>query len=137
MREKPRERPLVLLADGDEILREMFGRMLRGEGYDVVLVASGEELVSVATTTIPDVISTGLGLKGMPGLRACRRLLADESTTAIPVILFTGHPDFSDEVIPEGFPNIRTVCYKGRRGDGDKETHVRFLAAIVGVNTEQ
>ena len=58
----------VLVIDDEEIIREVIGRLLRREGYEVKTVGSGEEGLEVARNEPCDLVLLDLMLPGMGGL---------------------------------------------------------------------
>jgi CheY-like chemotaxis protein len=80
-----------LLVEDDEMSRDMLSRRLRKKGFDVVLAVNGEEAVSQAGATAPDLILMDLSLPVMDGWTATRHIKGDEATQGIPVIALTAH----------------------------------------------
>lgn len=58
-------------------------------GCEVMTALSGPEGVEKARTGQPDVILLDVQMPGMDGFETCRRLMADESTRSIPVVMIT------------------------------------------------
>ena len=56
-----------------------------------MLAVDGEDGLRVAQTEAPDLILMDMGLPGLDGWEATRKLKADASTSSIPVIAFTAH----------------------------------------------
>jgi len=90
MTTKP-DRPRVLLVDDYPDAREMYTEYLEFSGFDVVEAGNGMEALQRAIDSAPDIILMDLSLPVMDGWEATRRLKADESTKAIPVLAVTGH----------------------------------------------
>jgi CheY-like chemotaxis protein len=61
--------------------------------FDVVTASSGEESLGCAATEAPDLVLMDLEMPGISGLEACRRLRAEPSTSATPIILVTSHSE--------------------------------------------
>jgi two-component system cell cycle response regulator DivK len=83
--------PKILLVEDHEDNRDMLSRRLTRRGYEVVLAVDGEEALTKATAELPDVILMDMSLPIMDGWEATRRLKADPTTQAIPVIALTAH----------------------------------------------
>lgn len=81
----------ILIVEDNEVNRDMLSRRLRKKGYDVVIAVDGQEGIDKAKDGKPDLILMDISLPGMDGMEATRRLKADESTRAIPVIALTAH----------------------------------------------
>jgi two-component system cell cycle response regulator DivK len=90
MKNKPC-RPRVLLVDDYPDARDMYGEYLEYSGYDVIQASNGMEALERAIEDQPDIILMDLSLPVMDGWEATRRLKANQSTSAIPVVALTGH----------------------------------------------
>lgn len=83
--------PRVLLAD-DHPGNAALLRDLLEEAYDVVgEVADGHALLAEVQRLAPDVVVTDIGMPGLDGIEACRRILAGNA--AARVVLVTVHSD--------------------------------------------
>ena len=69
----------------------MLSRRLERRGYQVVIAVDGVEGVRMAQAEAPALILMDMSLPGMTGWEATRRLKAQASTRAIPVIALTAH----------------------------------------------
>ena len=69
-------RPSLLVADDDQVARELLGEALGREGYRVSLVASGEECVRLAESEPFDAALVDLRMPGLDGLGVLKRLAA-------------------------------------------------------------
>ena len=81
----------VLIADDDEALRKVLGRVLRKAELDCVLVESGTRAIAELQASAFDVVVSDVQMPdggGLDLLRAVRRIDLD-----VPVILMTGQPD--------------------------------------------
>lgn len=83
--------PRILLVEDQPANQELFRRRLAGRGFDVLVAGSGERGVEVAKAERPDLVLMDLGLAGIDGWEATRRLKADPATAGIPVIALTAH----------------------------------------------
>ena len=88
--------PKVLLVEDNEMNRDMLSRRLTRNGYDVVIAVNGQEGVDMATSEKPDLILMDMSLPVLDGWEATRKLKADPTTAAIPVIALTAHAMESD-----------------------------------------
>ncbi len=84
--------PLILLVDDYADSREMYAEYLEILGFQVLQAADGEEALRVAAEKLPDVVLMDLGLPGLDGREATRRLKAGADTGKIPVIIMSGMP---------------------------------------------
>jgi DNA-binding response OmpR family regulator len=83
----------ILAVDDSATYREILGSALRGEGYDVILVASGEEALEVLSIQAVDCVLLDLIMPGMGGTETCRRIKASPIARDIPVIVLTSLDD--------------------------------------------
>jgi len=81
----------ILLVEDNEMNRDMLSRRLARQGYEVVVAVDGGEAVSMATSEKPDVILMDMSLPVMDGWEATRRVKAEPTTRAIPVIALTAN----------------------------------------------
>ncbi|MFZ0743796.1 MAG: response regulator [Terracidiphilus sp.] len=87
----------ILVVEDDADNQELVTRFLRREGHRVINALDGFAGVKEASEQIPDLILMDLGLPGMDGWEASRRIRADPDTSRIPIIALTAHA-FTGEV---------------------------------------
>lgn len=81
----------VLVAEDDLVMAGVIGATLEAVGHEVVVVATGEEALTLAIAAHPDVVVMDVNLAGeMNGIETARRL---RRRSACPVIFHTGHTD--------------------------------------------
>ena len=84
----------VLVAEDDQVARELLIDVLAARGYDVVAqVESGREAVTQACALVPDVVLLDVHMPDVGGIAAAREITAALPATA--VVLFTGDPSVS------------------------------------------
>lgn len=91
----------VLLADDQALIRAGF-RALLEHTDDVVVVgeaADGEQAVSLASSTRPDVVLMDIRMPGVDGIEATRRIAADGELAGVRVLILTTFE--SDEYVYE------------------------------------
>ncbi len=81
----------ILLVEDNELNRDMLSRRLSRRGYEVVIAVDGEEGITHATESSPDVILMDMSLPKVDGWEATRQIKANEATSGIPVIALTAH----------------------------------------------
>ncbi|HSJ25854.1 MAG TPA: response regulator [Longimicrobiales bacterium] len=84
-----RERPRILVAEDDADDREIYGRMLAYNGFDVIFAADGETALRLARSRRPDLLLLDLGLPLLSGLDVCAELRRDAATAGLPIIALT------------------------------------------------
>jgi CheY-like chemotaxis protein len=89
--------PTILVVEDNEMNRDMLCRRLSRKGYSVLVAEDGVEGLSVARTENPDLIIMDLSLPRVDGWEASRRLKADATTSAIPIIALTAHAMSTDK----------------------------------------
>ena len=83
----------ILVADDEQEIRSLLDDFLKGEGYEVVLAADGEQALQLAETESPQAIIMDIKMPGLDGIEVCKRLKEKEQTKFIPVIIITGFED--------------------------------------------
>jgi DNA-binding response OmpR family regulator len=91
-----RLRPVVLAADDDEDILELIAFRLERSGYTVVRARDGEEALTVARETKPDLAVLDVMMPKLDGFELTRRLRADEATSKMPIILLTARAQDAD-----------------------------------------
>ncbi|MFO0899441.1 MAG: response regulator [Pirellulales bacterium] len=91
-------RERILVVDDEEDLLELISYNLGKEGYRVECVASGEEAITTARNTLPDLIVLDLLLPRVDGLEVCRILKRDPKTQHVPIVMLTAKSEEADVV---------------------------------------
>ncbi|MBV9658572.1 MAG: response regulator [Verrucomicrobia bacterium] len=81
----------ILSVDDSLTIRKLIENALKPAGYEVLLAANGEEGLRLAHEARPDLILLDYVLPDVRGVEFCQRLLAEETTRAVPVLLISGH----------------------------------------------
>ena len=71
--------------------------LLENAGFTVLSAADGIRAVELAKESIPDIVLMDILLPGVDGYEATRRLKADPTTVAIPVVALTAYSMEGDE----------------------------------------
>ena len=87
----PRERPMVLIAEDQHELRQLYAQQLSMSGFEVIEAANGAEAIDLTSACLPDVILMDLSMPVVDGWEATKRLRADTRTAHIPVVALTAH----------------------------------------------
>jgi len=101
----------ILVVDDEQDVRTYLQTLFVKEGYEVVTAADGEEGLSVARQSRPDLIFLDILMPKKTGIMLYRRLKKDEHLSAVPVVILTGleqyrsffAQDFEQVPPPEAF----------------------------------
>jgi CheY-like chemotaxis protein len=77
---------LVLIADDNADVQAVLGILLRGAGFQTVMAYDGEEAVSLAAQTHPDLVLMDLVLPRLDGLAAARRIRTLAGLEHVPIV---------------------------------------------------
>jgi CheY-like chemotaxis protein len=80
---------LILVVDDSADNVAMISLALQQQGYRVVTATNGEDAVTVATHTMPNLILMDINLPTLDGLGASRRILENESMREVPIVAIT------------------------------------------------
>jgi len=108
----------VLIIDDEEVLRDVLDTMLRREGFENVLAASGEEgLARLDEDQEVDLVILDMMLPGMSGMETLRSI--KESHKSLPVIIITAYSSIDGAIeamkqgayhyIPKPFKNEEVI----------------------------
>ena len=86
----------ILVVEDNEPSRDALSRRLRRWGYRIVIATDGRSAVAMAFEAQPDVILMDLGLPGIDGWEATRRVKASPATRHIPIIVLSAHATTHD-----------------------------------------
>jgi two-component system phosphate regulon response regulator PhoB len=83
----------ILLAEDEKQIADMISFKLTNGGHQVIRAQDGEQAFAAARRELPDLILLDAMMPGLSGFEVLRRLKADASLRAIPVIMVSakGH----------------------------------------------
>tara|TARA_R110002020_G_scaffold117986_1_gene269698 strand:+ start:100861 stop:105012 length:4152 start_codon:yes stop_codon:yes gene_type:complete len=87
---------LLIVEDNNE-LRNYLRTELKGQ-YKVLLARNGKEGLSVARTTLPDIIIADIMMPEMNGLDFCKKIKGDIKTSHIPLMMLTAKALIDDRM---------------------------------------
>ena len=79
----------ILLVDDEADLLQFIKYHLESFGYEVAMVASGEEALYWLEKNIPDLILLDLGLPKISGEEVCKEIKSNNKLKHIPVIIYS------------------------------------------------
>ena len=95
------DRPVVLVADDDNDIRDLVAFRLDRAGYEVLRAGDGQQALDLAREHQPDLAVLDVMMPKLTGYDVTRELRADNATSRIPVILLTARVQEAD--VARGF----------------------------------
>ncbi|HXR66994.1 MAG TPA: response regulator [Ktedonobacteraceae bacterium] len=100
----------ILIADDDSGITEAVKLMLEDEGYSVDTVSSSAEIKNMSQE-LPAVLVLDIWITGEDGCDICKYLKSQETTSQLPIILFSANKDIrriaqeagADDFLPKPF----------------------------------
>lgn len=83
-------RPQVLIVDDEESIAEPLRLRLEKLGFGTIVARNGQQALDLARLVRPHCITLDLCLPDVDGLDLCQKLVDDEQTGEIPVIIVSG-----------------------------------------------
>lgn len=84
-----RHKTKVLIADDDELIRDMLRQHFYRMGYNVLTTQNGNETMERLQTDKPDIAIVDIMMPGMDGLAVLKQTKANSATADIPVIMLS------------------------------------------------
>ncbi len=104
----------ILVADDDEIARDVVGSLLSREGYPVVLARDGNEAMQALQYGPIGLVITDLKMPGPDGLMVLKHAVRISPDTAVVVLTAYGTLDTTLEAMQEGAYDYLTKPFKGQ-----------------------
>jgi CheY-like chemotaxis protein len=86
----------ILVVEDEPSIRQALCQLLRTSGYYSIGAANGAEALALLTSFRPQAVLMDLMMPTLDGFEATRRLKADKTTRAIPVLAFTASTTAED-----------------------------------------
>jgi len=86
----------ILVVDDEDAVRDVVGRYLERDGYDVVTADSGTAALTSFEASRPDLIVLDLMLPGLSGEAVCRKVRRDSD---VPIIMLTARTSEVDRLM--------------------------------------
>ena len=87
----------ILIVEDNPMNMELAADLLEVAGFTVLPATTAEDGLALAQTERPDLILMDIGLPGMDGLEATRRLKQNPATASIPVVAVSASVMSGDE----------------------------------------
>jgi two-component system, OmpR family, phosphate regulon response regulator PhoB len=88
----------ILIVEDEASLTELLRYNLEAEGYEVEIIARGDEADARLRERLPDLAILDWMLPGTSGIELCRRLRARSQTRSLPIIMLTARGEESERV---------------------------------------
>lgn len=98
MADRDTAKPVILVVDDEDEIRELCRVNLEFEGYEVKEAADGIEALAIAEHDRPDLIFLDVMMPRMDGWEVLRRLKENDETSGIPVVLLTAKAGEEDQI---------------------------------------
>jgi two-component system, cell cycle sensor histidine kinase and response regulator CckA len=94
----------ILLVEDDEAEQRLYINILKSEGFDVVLLANGQDCHNKVVEEKPDLILLDVMMPKMNGFETLDVLQFDSETKKVPVIILTNlsDPHYEEEALRHG-----------------------------------
>ena len=89
------DKPVILVADDDEMQRFLIGEALEAECFTVHVVDDGSAAVEACRAVRPDVVLLDVIMPGMDGYAACRAIRELPFGRQLPIVMVTGQEDLA------------------------------------------
>ena len=86
----------VLIVEDEQSISSFISMILTANGYDTIIVNTGEEALTMISSHCPDLIVLDLGLPDMDGLDVLRRLREIGST---PIVIFSAQDEEASRIV--------------------------------------
>lgn len=92
------EKPLILVADDEEDVRELICTNLQQAGFGTAEAVNGLEAIDLAKRKLPAAIVLDVMMPGRDGFRVCETLRSDDVTSRIPILMLTARGQTQDRI---------------------------------------
>jgi DNA-binding response OmpR family regulator len=95
-------RPMVLVVDDDDEIRESLGEAVQLEGYEVREAKDGAEAIEIMMASPPALLLLDLMMPGMNGWQVLDAMERNRRLAAVPAFIVTAVPNVSE--VRSGYP---------------------------------
>ncbi|MDA3933559.1 MAG: response regulator [Gammaproteobacteria bacterium] len=88
----------ILIVDDSSAQLYSMSKLMKGQGYEVVVAENGEAAITMAKAELPDLILMDVVMPGISGFQATRQLSRDTQTKDIPIIFVTSKNQETDRI---------------------------------------
>ena len=87
----------ILVVEDNDLNRKLFCDVLKANGYEVVPVADGQNVLATAKRFAPDLVIMDIQLPNISGIDLIAQLKADSALADVPVLAVTAYAGKGDE----------------------------------------
>lgn len=95
----------ILIVDDNEFIVEIMTNILNTNGYDVVALYDGGDVIPQIKKDTPDLVILDMMLPGIDGRDICKAIKSNKETKDLRVILCTGANNFNLNTSQQGSPD--------------------------------
>jgi two-component system response regulator MtrA len=88
--------PAVLVVDDDDAIRKVVGAKLKLEGFEPIVVGTGQEAFKALEERQPHLIILDLGLPDIDGVTVCQRI---RSRSGVPIIILSARSEEVNRIV--------------------------------------
>jgi DNA-binding response OmpR family regulator len=89
----------ILIVDDDIDTLRLVGMMLERQGYTIAAASNGQQAIALAKSEQPDLILLDVMMPDLDGYEVTKLLRSDDSTSHIPIIMFTAKSQVDDKLM--------------------------------------
>ncbi|WP_166333485.1 response regulator [Sphingobacterium chungjuense] len=86
----------ILVVDDNEGILDVVGIILEAEGYDVQKLIEPDQVLSLTSDDLPDLILLDIWMSGADGRVICKALKDRPHTRHVPIILMSANKDIAE-----------------------------------------
>lgn len=86
----------ILVIDDNEGILDVVSIILEGEGYEVHQLIEPEQVASLGSDDLPDLILLDIWMSGADGRVICRALKDQPHTQHVPIVLMSANKDIAE-----------------------------------------
>jgi len=140
----------LLVADDDQLSRDMFSQKLKNRGFQVAVSPSGEHAIDWINQNSVDLLLLDVEMSGISGFDVLRILRENYSQALLPIIMVTGRTGTFDIVqalnmgandyvtkpidFPVALARIETQLYRKLAEEALRQSEERYALAALGAN---
>ena len=87
----------IMVVEDNDLNRKLFCDVLKANGYEVVPVADGQNVLSTAAKFLPELVIMDIQLPNVSGVELIAGLKADARLAATPILAVTAYAGKGDE----------------------------------------